>query len=382
MKQVNLYARLVFAIFGIIVATHTWAQTNDSLELYTPYTKISVAPGKSVEYSIDLINRGSKTRNENIVVSNILRSWNHTLTAGGYNINKLAILPGEKKTFKLKVDVPHQVRKGNYTFYVKSGETVRLPITINVSSAGTSESELTCDQKNMEGSSKQNFTFKAVLNNKTVSKQQYALMANAPRGWTVAIKPNYKQATSTEVEANGTKDITYEIKAPSTVKAGKYKIPVKAVAGSTSTELEFEVVITGSYEMSINTSSGLLSARMTAGDEKKVELVVRNTGSADLENIELSASKPRNWEVTFEPTKVEKLAPGKTETVFATIKADKKAIPGDYVSKVTAKTPEVNSDLSFRVMVKTPMLMGWIGILIIVGALAAVFYLFKKFGRR
>ena len=383
MKEVKLYIRLLLsAILGIIIFQQSIAQTKDSLELYTPYTRISVSPGKSVSYSIDVINNGSETRNETISVSNISRSWNHTLTAGGYNINKLAVLPGEKKTITLKVDVPYQVRKGNYTFYAKAGNNVTLPLTIRVSTAGSTESELACDQKNMEGTPKSNFSFKAVLKNKTANKQQYALMASPPPGWTVAIKPNFKQATSTEVEANGTKDITYDIKPSVTVKAGTYKIPVKAVSGTTSAELEFEVVITGTYEMSFNTPTGLLSTRMTAGDEKKVELVVKNTGSTLLENIELSASKPRNWEATFEPEKIEKLEPGSSETVSATIKADKKAIPGDYVTKITAKNPEVNATLSFRVMVKTPMLMGWLGIFIIVIALGGVAFLFKKYGRR
>ena len=251
-----------------------------------------------------------------------------------------------------------------------------------VSTAGTSESSLTSEQKNMEGTSKSSFSFKAVLKNQTPNDQQYALMADAPRGWTVAIKPNFQQATSTEVEASGTKNITYDVKAPASVKAGTYKIPVRAVAGSTTATLEFEVVITGTYEMEFGTPNGLVSTRMTAGGEKKVELQVTNTGSADLENITLAASKPKSWEVTFNPTKVEKLAPGSSETVYATITADKKAIPGDYVTTISAKTPEVNSLVSFRVSVKTPILMGWLGILIIVLAIGGIYYLFKKFGRR
>ncbi len=383
MKEEKVYAKLILSIIlGIIIFQNIPAQTSDSLELYTPYTKISVSPGKSVSYSIDLINNGSQTRNESIWISNIPRSWQYTLTAGGYNINKLATLPGEKKTLTLKIDVPYQVKKGNYTFYAKAGDGVSLPITVNVSTAGSSESELTCDQKNMEGTSESSFSFKAELKNQTASPQLYALMANAPRGWSVAIKPNYKQATSTEVEANGTKDITYDIKAPATVKAGTYKIPVKAVAGSTSAELELEVVITGTYDMSLNTPSGLVSARMTAGSEKKVELMVLNTGSVELENIELNAAKPKNWDVTFDPKKIERLAPGKTETIYATITADKKAIPGDYVTRIDAKTPEVNQSVSFRISVKTPMLMGWLGILIIIVAVGSVLYLFKKYGRR
>ncbi|MDD4225346.1 MAG: NEW3 domain-containing protein [Mariniphaga sp.] len=383
MKEVKFYIRILLSlIIVIIIFQQSYAQVKDSLELYTPYTKVAVSPGSTVNYKIDVINNGSVTRNENIIISNIQNSWTSSLTAGGLNIKKLAILPGEKKTVDLKVEVPFTVRKGNYTFYAKAGESASLPLTINVSSAGSNETELTCDQKNMEGTPKSNFSFRAVLKNKTASKQQYALMASPPRGWTVAIKPNYKQATSTEVEANGTKDITYDIEPSATVKAGTYKIPVKVVSGTTSAELEFEVVITGTYEMSFHTPSGLLSARMTAGDEKKVEMVVKNTGSALLENIEISASKPKNWEATFQPEKIEKLEPGKSETIIATIKADKKAIPGDYVTRFTAKNPEINETLSFRVMVKTPVLMGWLGILIILVALGAVAFLFKKYGRR
>ncbi|SHE37452.1 Uncharacterized membrane protein [Mariniphaga anaerophila] len=381
MKNLKFYLNVFFCVF-LVAAAAVKADAKDSLEVYSPYTKVSVAPGSTVNYKIDIINHGNTTRNENIVISNVQRSWNSMLTASGLNIKKLAVLPGEKKTLDLKVEVPYQVKKGTYTIYAKAGDDSVLPLMITVASAGSNESELTCDQKNMEGTPKSNFSFKAVLKNKTANKQQYALMAAPPRGWSVAIKPNYQQATSTEVEANGTKNITYEIKPSATVKAGTYKIPVKAVSGTTSAELELEVVITGTYEMSFTTPSGLISARMTAGDEKEVELVVTNTGSTLLENVEVTASKPRNWEATFNPEKIEKLQPGKSVTVTATIKADKKAIPGDYVTKFTAKNPEVNEALSFRVMVKTPMIMGWLGILIIFVALGGVVFLFKKYGRR
>ncbi len=69
-------------------------------------------------------------------------------------------------------------------------------------------------------------------------------------------------------------------------------------------------------------------------------------------------------------------------TVTATIKADKKAIPGDYVTNLEARTPEASSKASFRMSVKTPMLWGWIGVLIIAAAIGTVWYLFRKYGRR
>ncbi|SMO79726.1 NPCBM-associated, NEW3 domain of alpha-galactosidase [Saccharicrinis carchari] len=382
MRKINLYMTLLFIALISIQFQQRALASSAQLEIYTPYTKVSVSPGSTVNYSIDIINNGDETQNQDILITNLPRSWSYTLTANGLNINKVAVLPKEKKTLSLKVEVPYQVKKGYYTFYAKTGNGASLPMTVNVSTAGSNETELSCDQRNMQGTSKSNFTFNAVLKNKTPNKQQYALMASPPKGWIVAIKPNHKQATSTEVDANGTKNISYDIKAPSNVNAGSYKIPVKAVSGSTSAEMELEVVITGTYKMVLTTPTGLLSARITAGDEKKVELAIKNTGSVKLENIELSASKPKNWEVSFDNKEIASLEPGKTTTVLASIKADKKAIPGDYVTKITARTPETNEQISFRIMVKTPMLMGWLGVLVILAAIGGLWLLIRKFGRR
>ena len=251
-----------------------------------------------------------------------------------------------------------------------------------VAQKGTYQTEFTTDQPNMQGNSKSTFTFNATLKNQTADQQLYALMANAPRGWSVVFKPNYKQATSAQVETNSSQNVSIEIVPPANVEAGNYKIPVRAATGTTSADLELEVVVTGSYEMELSTPRGLLSTEITAGDVKRIELVVRNTGSSLLKDIQLSANKPVDWEVSFEPSKIDMLKAGETANVVATMKASKKALPGDYVATMTAKTPEVNTDAQFRIAVKTPMIWGWVGVLIIIVAIGAVCYLFRKYGRR
>lgn len=152
-------------------------------------------------------------------------------------------------------------------------------------------------------------------------------MANAPRGWSVVFKPNYKQATSAQVEANSSQNVSIEIVPPANVEAGNYKIPVRAATGTTSADLELEVVVTGSYEMELSTPRGLLSTEITAGDVKRIELVVRNTGSSLLKDIQLSANKPVDWEVSFEPSKIDMLKAGETANVVATMKASKSSCP-------------------------------------------------------
>jgi uncharacterized membrane protein len=377
-----MFNLILSAIIGITTFSSYAAQASGSVTLYSPYTKISVPPGESVDYSIDVINNSKELQNKEISISGIPRGWTYTLKSGGWSVGQLAVLPGEKKTLSLKVDVPYQVNKGNYHLKVTAGDSSVLRLVINVSEKGTYETEYSTDQPNMQGSSTSTFTFKTTLKNRTADQQLYALIANAARGWNVTFKADYKQVTSVELGANTTKDITVEINPPAQIEAGTYQIPVSAKTNSTAANVQLEVVITGSYSMELTTPTGLLSSPITAGDVKRLELVVKNTGSSVLNDIKLSATQPSRWEVVFDPIKIDHLLPGKEEQVFVSIKADKNAIPGDYVTNLEAKTPESTSKAALRMSVKTPMLWGWIGVLIIFVALGSVYYLFRKYGRR
>ncbi len=251
-----------------------------------------------------------------------------------------------------------------------------------ISEQGTFKTEFTTEQPNREGHAGAVFSFNTNLKNLTADKQTYALMANSPRGWVVTFKSNAQQVTSVNTEPNSTQLIVIEIKPPEKVEAGRYKIPVSATTSSTSANLDLEVVITGSYSMELTTPTGLLSTNITAGEEKRIELIIKNTGSSELDNIKLNFSAPVNWDVIFDPKNIDILLSGKEARFYATVKAAKKAIPGDYVTNIDASTPEASSKVTFRISVETPLLWGWIGVLVIIAALGSVYYLFRKYGRR
>ncbi|SEL97573.1 NPCBM-associated, NEW3 domain of alpha-galactosidase [bacterium A37T11] len=352
------------------------------ITLYTPYTRISVPPGQSIDYSIDVINNGGGVQNADIAVVGLPKGWTYDLKSGGWTLGQISVLKTEKKNFSLTVQVPFKVNKGVYHFQVLAKGKASLPLTVEVSAQGTFKTEFTTDQANMEGAANSTFTFNAKLRNSTADDQVYAFRSEAPEGWNVTFKANYKQVSSTNILANKTQDLTIEVDPPDETKAGTYKVPVIASTSNTSADLTLEVVVTGSYGVALTTPTGLLSTDLTAGDDKKIEFSVRNTGSAPLKNIELISSNPSNWTVTFEPAKIELLNPGATAQVYATVKADKKAIPGDYVCNLTAKTAETSSKAEYRVSIETSMIWGWIGILIIAAALYSVYYLFRKYGRR
>src|SRR5690606_32444706 len=142
------------------------------------------------------------------------------------------------------------------------------------------------------------------------------------------------------------------------------------------------VVITGSYNLELTTPSGRLNTSITAGSNEKVELLVKNTGSAALKNVEMKSSAPVDWTVEFQPAKIDVIAPGQHAQVVATIKASRKAVAGDYVTNLEARTVEKTATASLRVSVRTPLFWGWLGIMVIAGALGGVYYLFRKYGRR
>ena len=377
--QFKLFFTLFFIVFTSISAL---IFAGNTIDLYTPYSRVSVPPGESVDYKIDVQNNGSEIKNIDVYLSGLPRTWDYTLEAGGYSINRISVLPGEKKTLNLKVDIPLNANKGNQVFKVIAKDFDALQLVINVSEQGTFTTEFTTEQINLQGHAKSNFNFSTKLKNQTGENQVYSLQSSPPQGWEVNFKPNNKQATAVEIEPNSTTNITIEVKPPYNIEAGTYKIPVTASNRSTSASLELEVVITGTYDINLTTPSGLLSTKITAGSDKRIELEVVNTGSGELSNIIFRSSNPKGWDVTFKPDTIPHLKAGERTQIYATVKAYEKAIPGDYVTNITAKTTEVSSKATFRISVKTPLLWGWLGILIVIATLAVIFYLFRKYGRR
>ena len=367
---------------GIVCFLSHAQQAAESVTLYKPYTKISVAPGESIDYPVDVINNSKEIQNAEISVEGMPGGWKYSLKSGNWTIKQLSILPGERKSFSFKVDVPLKVNKGNYRFKMVAGGLSSLSLAVNIAEQGTFKTEFTAQQSNMQGNATTPFTFNTNLRNLTADRQQYALMSSAPRGWTVTFKFNYQPVTSVGIDPNSAQAVTIEVKAPDRIAAGTYKIPVRAATGASSSDLELEVVIIGSYSMELTTPTGLLSTDLTAGEAKQLEIKIINTGSSELTGIKPESVAPVNWNVTFEPKQVDKLLPGKSAQVYATIKADKKAIPGDYQTNIEAKTPEASSKITLRISVETSMLWGWTGVLIILVALGSVYQLFRKYGRR
>lgn len=247
---------------------------------------------------------------------------------------------------------------------------------------GHIKSSFTATLMNIEATAKETFRYNTLLHNGSEQVQVYELIALVPEGWSTTFETGGSEVASLKVDSGKTQNISVEINAAPGVKPGKYNIPVTAFSAQDTLTLQLEAVVKGAYNVELTTPTGLLSDDITEGRSKVLQLTVKNTGSLPLDGLELSGNAPAKWTVTFDPAKIDRIEPGKTVNIKATLNVPDKTIAGDYVTKFSVKNNYANADATFRMTVNTSILSGWIGILIILLALGMVYFLIRKYGRR
>jgi len=232
------------------------------------------------------------------------------------------------------------------------------------------------------------FEFTVELKYEGAEDRVFDLVVIAPQNWVTSIQPPYEEK---DISAILLKAIEY--KAPEVkVKAvpfpwalpepGDYVITLKATSGDVSESLELKAVITAKYEFALYTETGRLNTEAQAGKEKHVSLKLENSGSAAIEDITFTSTKPEGWLINYNPEKIDSLEAGLTQEVDVVIEPLSKAIAGDYSVSISADSKEYSDRLELRVTVLTPTIWGWVGIIIVLVIIAGLAVLFRQLGRR
>ncbi|HTJ51429.1 MAG TPA: NEW3 domain-containing protein [Cyclobacteriaceae bacterium] len=235
---------------------------------------------------------------------------------------------------------------------------------------------------NIEAAVHEAFNYSTTLYNGSSQVRIYDLTATAPEGWSIVFRARGNQITSINIDGGKSETINIEIHPAYNAAPNKYKIPITASASNDTLHLDLEAVVKGSYNVELTTPTGLLSGKITEGEQKEIHLIVTNTGTLNLKDISLSAQAPSKWDATFNPSKLEQLEPGKSADVVAKLTVPDKTLAGDYVITFTAKNNAKSVQTSFRMTVSTSLLSGAVGILIILAAVGLVYFLIRKYGRR
>ncbi|QEM02563.1 hypothetical protein DIU31_003160 [Mucilaginibacter rubeus] len=235
---------------------------------------------------------------------------------------------------------------------------------------------------NIEAATNETFRYSTTLQNGSAEAHTYDLQTSLPPGWIITCKVDGIQVTSINIEAGKSRDISVEVNAAPDSRPGKYKIPVRAISGMDSLALTLEAVVRGTYNITLTTPTGRLSEDVTSGSQKQLQLIVKNSGSLPLNNVQLTSQLPPGWEATFEPSAINDLKPAESQNAVVTLKVPDKTLAGDYAATLTASNSSANSQAAFRLAVKTSLLAGWLGLLAIFIAIGIVYFLIRKYGRR
>ena len=336
------------------------AKADGGLTLSTTYPGVTISPGQDVTFDLTVKNDGPIPQNVALSVPTLPGGWTAYFEGNGKPVSRVYVdntAGANTAKVSLVVDVPEDASEQTQSLVATAkgdnGAVSNLQMDVTISKQEFTQGTLTAQYQALEGSSSSNFSFSMTLKNNSSDQQSYSLTSGAPDGWqTKFTTSDGQQIASLNVDGGRTQTITVGITPPEDVTAGDYTIPVAAISSSETLEMDFKVAITGTYSMTLSTPTGLLSTDAVAGQSSAVTLTIQNTGTADLNDISLTAkSVPSKWTVAFDKSQIDTLAAGQSTQVTATIKTADDAITGDYAVSMTAKAKQAAGQADFRVTV-------------------------------
>jgi uncharacterized membrane protein len=370
---------LITALSGAVVP----AAAQTGLRISTPYPAISVQPGASLNIALTIQVRRSARVELNVL--GVGRGWRATLSGGGNEIQAVFVEPETPVEVALNVEVPEDA-SGSRTITVAGaagGERASLDLELNVASAAGGSASLEFDYPTLRGPADEDFRFNLTLINDTPQQLTFAMQAEGPPGWSVSVRPAGEvNAATVTVDSRGEQRLELTASAPLDTSAGTYPIRVAVAAGEHLARAELAVEVTGTTEMQFTTPDQRLNTTASAGSARDFQVVVVNSGTSPLQNVALSGSGPSEWEITFEPEAIDRIAPGESATAVAHITPAGSAVAGDYALSMTARADDVAETLDIRVTVETPPIWGLVGIGLIAATLGGLAWVFRRFGRR
>jgi len=383
---------LVFLLVGLLalLPTSAWAQSPaPSVVLWTAYPTVVQDKGQSVTFDLELSNKTTTWQDIDLKVEGPA-DWEATFRKSGYIVRRVMVEPEKSLSFDLQLKPPENVSAGEYIFTVKATTQERVAlkdlrlVVVMKEKTGKGGLKFTTDYPNVRGQPGTSFTFRFDLVNQAEQERTVNFEATTPKDWEVVFKPGYesRQISSLPLKGNASQTINVDITAPSRIEAGDYKFVVRAIAENDRVEVPLVITIVGKPSFSLNTATGQLNTRVSVDAPAKMTLVLRNTGSAPLQNVSFYSYKPDGWEVTFEPDKLDTLPVGGTKEVNLTIKASQRALAGDYMVTVTASGGQASESREIRVTVETPTTWGVAAIGAIAVVVLGLAFVFARFSRR
>lgn len=362
------------------------------IAVYPEFSTVAVAKGETVRMDLTLENKGRTDETIDVKISTVPKGWKAIMKGASYLVAGMYVANGKSRNLALSLEPDKSVGPGAYVFQFdaqsadgKFTSTHKLAVTVQERVPGADDIQITTSYPVLRGQTDARFEFSLEVLNKSDSDRTFNLSYLGPEKWEINFKPAYeaKQISSLRIKGGQSQTVAVEVSPPRETKAGEYPVLVKIGSGEQKAEAKLMVVLTGIFKLDAGTPTGILSLETMVGKPANISLFVKNTGSAANRNVGFSSFKPENWEVKFNPEKIEALDPGALKQVEVTITPAKEALVGDYsVGLMVDGEKGSSKTIELRTTVKASTAWGWIGIGIIIFVIAGLSALFIWLGRR
>jgi uncharacterized membrane protein len=232
------------------------AQGDATLELTTPYYKLEIVSGASVEFTIDLEYTGTEARVFDLVATGPT-DWTTSITPS---------YPRDRQILDIRMEPPEEGESSTVQKIIVTAtpaswlapEVGEYPITLEASSGDIKSSiELTAVVTSVPATytlyltspdgvlsttaqaGKDNYFTLAVANSGTGAIDNISLSTNKPKGWTVELS----QTNLNSVAAGNYQTVEMNIKPPPDAISGDYELIVRASGTQASDSLEIRVTV-------------------------------------------------------------------------------------------------------------------------------------------
>ena len=358
------------------------------LDMHTDYPGMTAKAGEDLTFNLGFDNSGAGC-DASLSIQSMPEGWSGYISGGSSRISRIHVPTGtDTASATFQLEIPADTADGSYEVVLEAragGEVYdTLTLNLDVSELEVSQGDFSSEYPEQEGSSGTSFSYNATLINNSAATQSYSLSAEAPEGWQVSFTPSGEsnKVASIQLDPAASQGLTIQVVPPENAAAGEYTIHCSAISGNETLSMDLSVTVTEQYDISLSTPDGRLSFDTHANEESAVTLSVTNNSNMPVENVNLTATAPTNWTVSFDTPTIDVIEAGATVEVTARVTPSDQALTGDYVVTMNASCSETSDSAEFRVTVETSMIWGFVAVAVIVALLAGIGYVFRKYGRR
>jgi uncharacterized membrane protein len=282
-----------------------------------------------------------------------------------------------------------KVTKPGYRAWDKEDVEVRIGRTTNLGIVPLDKenffAELRVKSPSRMAAIGSNTQYEMTLKNAGRNSDTYALSVQAlPEQWYARFKESRdatEEVSEIYIPAGEEKTLYLDLIPPYSVDVGEYNFTAVIDSSARQYEENLTLKLRGSYNM--RTYAKSYRHDINRGDTLTFDMTVTNAGvGGALTNIGINMTAPEGWRATVDPASVASLEPGERATVRVTVVPPADIVAGEYKIVAQVKSDQAKGEDEFRVVVKEQSYVALLGLLVMAGVAAGLWYMFRKYGRR